>query len=445
MIPLLNEFNPYLIKWQGTVINDIRQNFDYSLGTHEVLLSGSVGSAKSVFMAHVLVTHCLFFKKAKVLVTRRSRPDLKETIWNEIIDHIEGYLEEGKDYHYDRSALKIRFSNGSEIITRTFADGRIRKFRSLILSMAVIEELTENDDMEFYKEIRMRVGRAVHVPEHLILAATNPAGPSHPAHEYFIKKSKTIKTRHVYYSVTADNPFLPKTYIDGLKETLSPKEARRMLFGEWLELTTDVIYYNYSTEKNFENSPFVIDPKNPIDLMFDFNISANKPMSAAVGQKINGIYHVAKTFIIQGARTLDIMEEMHFYKLFENKALFRVFGDASGKNRDTRSIRSDYDIIEEYLKNKVRYKMLVPKANPPIRKRHNLVNAMCENAKKEIRFKIYKDAGEADKGFTLTKLCQNANYVEDDSFEFQHITTAIGYWICSLEVNENRASRTIQL
>jgi hypothetical protein len=136
---------------------------------------------------------------------------------------------------------------------------------------------------------------------------------------------------------------------------------------------------------------------------------------------------------------------MNFYGIFKNKVLFRIFGDASGKNNDTRSKRSDYDIIEDYLKNKIRYQMKVPKSNPPIRKRHNLVNAMCKNDKKVVRLFVYKDAPEADKGFRLTKLLPKANYVEDDSFRFQHITTAIGYWICMLDDTQDRKTKTLQL
>jgi len=443
MIPALTEFDPYAIRWQGEIINDIRNQYDYTKGTHELLLSGSVGSAKSAFMAHVGITHCLFFEKAKCLVTRRSRPDLEETLWRELLDHIEGCLTEGHDYEVNNAKMKISFSNGSEIITRTFADGRYKKFRSLILSMALIEELTENDDMEFYKEIRMRVGRAVHVPEHLIIAATNPADPLHPAYKYFIKSKNPL--RHVKYSITSDNPFLPSSYIEGLKESMSPREARRMLEGEWLELSRDVIYYNYSNEKNFRDYRKEIDPKYPIDLMFDFNIAANKPMSAGVGQYIDGVFHIIKTFIIEGARTLDIMEEMESYGIFNHKSLYRVFGDATGNARDTRSKRSDYNIIEDYLRNLVRYQMKVPASNPPVRTRHNLMNALFENEKGEIRFYIYKDAEEADEGFRLTKLLPRSNYVEDDSFKFQHITTSCGYMCHACVVGNTRKSRVVQL
>jgi len=35
-------------------------------------------------------------------------------------------------------------------------------------------------------------------------------------------------------------------------------------------------------------------------------------------------------------------------------------------------------------------------------------------------------------GFSLTKLKDGAQYIEDDSKRYQHITTAAGYGICSV-------------
>lgn len=428
-IPRLFDFNPFAVKWQGEAITDIRTVYDYSLGVHEVLLSGSVGSAKSCLLAHLVVTHCLFNSGACVLVARKSMPDLKDTIWNEILEHIEDSLVEGVDYTYNRSRTLLNFKNGSKVLTRSWSDGKVKKVRSLILSMAIVEELTEDEKGDFYKELKMRVGRIPNIKEQLIICATNPDSPQHWAYRYFIESKS--KTRHVYYSVTEDNPFLPQSYIDGIRETLSPKEALRMLHGKWIELASEVIYYNYDHDTNYKDYDYEFNPNYPVDLMFDFNIALGKPMSAAVGQYINNTFHIAKTYIIHGARTLDIMEEMLRDGLFNHKGIFRVFGDAAGKHRDTRSIRSDYDIIVEFLrKAEVRYQLKVPESNPPIRTRHNLVNSTFKNDLGRVAFYVYAGAKNLSEGFRLTKLKNGSNYIEDDSFEYQHVTTAVGYYVC---------------
>jgi hypothetical protein len=159
-------------------------------------------------------------------------------------------------------------------------------------------------------------------------------------------------------------------------------------------------------------------------------------MSATVSQFIDGIFHFKKVYAIQGARTNDILEEMAFDGLFEHQNKFRIFGDASGKSRDTRSIKSDYDLIRQFVANyerknktKVEFEILVPLSNPPVRTRHNLVNSHFLNANGQIRLFVYNEAEMLDEGFRLTKLKKGGNYVEDDSIASQHCTTAAGYML----------------
>jgi hypothetical protein len=207
---------------------------------------------------------------------------------------------------------------------------------------------------------------------------------------------------------------------------------RRMVLGLWEEIKGEVVYYNYEADRNYRKESYTVNEKYPLDLMHDFNIGEGKPMSAAIGQYIDGTFYVYKSFLIEGARTAGIMEEMA--DVFEHKCKFRVFGDASGKSRDTRSIKSDYDIIREYLANYKRKdgthletEFFVPLANPPIKERHNKVNATFYNVNKEVKFINYDK--DVDEGLRLTKLKKSGQYIEDDSFAKQHVTTAIGYWI----------------
>jgi hypothetical protein len=168
--------------------------------------------------------------------------------------------------------------------------------------------------------------------------------------------------------------------------------------------------------------------------MFDFNIGGEeKPMSAAVGQMVGESFHVLQSFIVEGARTLDIMEEIQASGLLDKYHKFRIFGDASGKSRNTRSIKSDYDIIKEFLANykredgvKLEIEYLVPLANPPIRERHNVANALFSNATGKVNFYCYDK--NVDEGFRLTRFKKGGNYLEDDNYRFQHVTTAVTYW-----------------
>jgi hypothetical protein len=424
--PTIKEFNPQLIPYQYDVIDDIRRRYNYNLGVHEILLSGSVGSAKSLLMAHIGVTHCLFNSGAVCLIGRKAMPQLKDTLLQMILDHI------GLDvkFKHNQSRGIIEFENGSKIICFSWSDKAYKKVRSYALSCALIEELTENSDMEFYKEIKMRVGRIPHVKENFILNATNPDDPSHPAYKYFIEKSQELETRHVYYSLTEQNPFLPETYISNLKDTLSPKEADRMLRGKWVSIHTDVVFYNYDKPRNYINKSYVWNTRIRFDLFFDFNIGYGKPMSAACGQvDSKGVFHIAKDFVIEGARTQDVCQEVLDSGVLKGFRTIHVFGDCNGRNRDTRNTLDDYTIIKKFFESHGFIVVInVPKSNPNLRASENQINALCLNDNDEVRLFTYKDAYVAHEGLSFTKYKKGANLVQDDSDYFQHVSTAIRYW-----------------
>lgn len=436
--PSFSEFNPFHIPMQATVIHDIDLEYDYSLGCHDVLLSGSVGSSKSLLAAHLVVKHCMMYSKARVLIARRSLPDLKETLFALILEHLQDEgLEEKRDYWVKENIGKITFKNGSEIISRSWADKKYKKLRSLALSAAVIEELTENNDKDSqaFFELKQRIGRLPHIKEKWLLCCTNPDSPRHWAYKYFFLSQEP--TRHVYRSRTEDNPFLPKEYVEQLKRDLDPKQARRMLYGEWIEIESERVYHSYDDTRSYKPGvKYEVDLSQPIALCFDFNIGVGKPMSAAIGQRIGTSFHFFGQVVIEGARTLDVLEEMAARGVFEHNVLFKIYGDATGEARSTRSIHSDYDQIKKFLANyqrsdesKIKFEMCVPRANPPVRERHNTVNSYCMNEMKECRFFVYQGCDKIDEGMRLTALKEGANYIEDDSKDYQHITTAIGYFI----------------
>jgi hypothetical protein len=390
------------------------------------------------------------YRGARFMIGRLSMPALRSTLFHKILEHLGEDLIEGKDYTVNLTTASIKFRNGSEIISRSWADRKYFKVRSLELSGVAIDETSENDDIEFYNEIKMRVGRLPHVKENIIIHATNPGSPESWLYKYFSigDPTRRLSTRHIYYSVTTDNPFLPPQYIEQLKKDLDPKLARRMIYGEWIELTGEVIYSEYNAELQYlKHKRYEINPAYPIVITYDFNIAEGKPMSALMLQYINDTFHIFAEVIIDGGRTADTIDEFEGKGLLDPKYRYQLCGDAAGKHRDTRSLRSDYDIILTELRNRnLQVAYMVPPSNPAIRLRHNRVNAYCLNANGERRLFIYQNCATIDEGLRLTKLKPGANYIEDDSKRFQHCTTAAGYAVVALTQSQNRKQQgTIEL
>jgi len=427
----LKAFDPTQIPYQYDCIRWLRKVVDYKKQIAECLLSGSVGSGKSLVMAHLVVTHCLMYPGACVLIGRRTLADLKATLLAKILEHLDD-LEPYTDYVYNKSTSGIKFRNGSSIIAKSWADGKIMNVRSYEFSAAALEEVVENDDMEYYHEIKMRVGRLPKVPESWIIAATNPGSPAHDLYSYFIEQDGDF--RKTFYSVTADNPYLPDAYVKSLQANLDQKMARRMLYGEWIDLHEEKIYYAYNRQNNYRNETYAVDTKQPIILSLDFNIALGKPLSAVLMQFSDDVLHIFGEIVVEGMRTLDAMDEAAERGIFDMGAKVYIHSDATGRNRDTRNIKSDIDQIDSYLARykpkdggQLNYEIVVPLSNPAVRKRWALVNAYCENMDGQKRLFVYKDAPTADKGLRLTALKPGGRTTEDDSKPYQHITTAIGY------------------
>ena len=257
-------------------------------------------------------------------------------------------------------------------------------------------------------------------------------------------------TRHVYFSRTEDNPFLPAFYIEQLKQDLDPKLARRMLYGEWVEITTDVIYHAYSERANYRPVSYAVDTLLPIAIAWDFNIGEGKPLSTCFSQvtleKGQPAFHFFAEVVVEGASTEEACQEMADRGLLDHDTDYLIYGDATGGAKSTKSKLSDYDIMRKFFANyrtpdgrAMSFRMEVPLSNPPIRTRHNIVNAYCKNDAGRHRLFVYKDCPTLNKGFKLTALKPGGKYIEDDSKPYQHVTTAAGYQIVRVH-NTQRTS-----
>lgn len=381
------------------------------------------------------------YSGAKAAICRRALPDIKSTIFQMICDHLadDEQLFEGEHYKILTNTATIKFCNGSEITPLYWADKRWSRMQSRPLSCAYFEELTENDASEknAFDFVRSRIGRVLHVPERFIVAGCNPDEPDHWVYKYFMESPHASK--FVFYSQMDDNPFLLPSYKAHLRATLNPLLARRLLDGEWISLQGERIYFAYSREKNYKDEFFNYENvSGEFFLAFDFNIGHGKPMSSCIGLKDrHETYHVFKSIGIEGVSTLKAMESWSETGIISKIQSLTICGDASGFNRDTRGQFTDWDIVSKFLSEnypRLQINWKVPRSNPSVRYRQNLVNSVCES-KKGHRLILYKDAQLLHEGLMGTKNKKGSSYLEDDSFYGQHVVSALGYALNVLEPN----------
>lgn len=274
------------------------------------------------------------------------------------------------------------------------------------------------------------------------LLTTTLDDPSCWLYEFFVENYDE-KIMDVVYATSYDNTNLPEGYIDALKASYSARLFDRMVLAKWVVLESDIIYYNFSRNKHV-HADIEYEPRLPISISFDFNIGAGKPASLVIAQMRKAgdrrVLFVLDELVVQGLSTDMLLEEL--FSQFGQKYNFKnhiVYGDATGKARDSTSNRSDYDII---LANGLT-NLKVPSVNPLVRHRHNVMNSVLLNKNEEASLFIHPRCKTVIRGLELTKLKKGAMYSEDDSDFYQHITTALGYLVCVEFVlpNTNRLSK----
>jgi hypothetical protein len=73
----------------------------------------------------------------------------------------------------------------------------------------------------------------------------------------------------------------------------------------------------------------------------------------------------------------------------------------------------------------------VPRANPPVRERHNQMNAMLKPADGTVSLLIHRRCKTLLRGLETVKFKPGAQYVETETRE-QRVTTAPGYLVARL-------------
>jgi len=256
-------------------------------------------------------------------------------------------------------------------------------------------------------------------------------------YEFFVSNYDPGLMKVVYADTYQNEVNLPPTFIPDLKKTYSDKEFQRLVLAKWVSLEGSIIYNSFDRKLHItEEASF--SEWLPILWSFDFNIGMGKPMSSVIchikkGEDIMGYkrpeLHVFDEIVIPGTDTNDIIKEFEARPWLEKARapkdyITRIYGDASGQARDTRSKLTDYAILRDagYGDQKV------PNANPPIRDRHNAVNALLKNADGDVRLKIHPRCKVLARGLETVHLKKGAGYLEEETYS-QHITTALGYLV----------------
>lgn len=207
--------------------------------TTEIVYGGSAGGGKSFLSTLWLTTLCLKYPGIRCLLGRTVLATLKQTSLNTLFQVLQMMKLKGDEHYvYNGQSNIITFYNKSEIILKDLeykpSDPNFDGLGGLEISAAVIEEAAQITSLAYSivkSRIRYKLNEYNLIPK--IFLTLNPSNTWVKKDFYIPYINKTLPSNKAFVpALPMDNPHLPESYIEMLKE-LPPQQRRRLLEGDW--------------------------------------------------------------------------------------------------------------------------------------------------------------------------------------------------------------------
>ena len=218
---------------------------------------------------------------------------------------------------------------------------------------------------------------------------------------------------------------LPPDVIDSMRRAMSAKQFKQE-FEASFETAGGRIYEDYSKENHTSE---VIQPHEHLMWMHDQNYT---PLSSAVGVRRdkNSLYLLDEIVLTSAVSKQSAIEFVEKFQAHQNKHVL-IYGDPAGRAGEKHGHSSDYTDIEGVLRaNGWQFTRKVKPAHPAIKDRQNAVRTkICTGDGVRTLFVNPLKATYCDKGLSTVQLKDGSTFQEDQTNQYQHITTAIGYCV----------------
>lgn len=247
--------------------NAWQSRFHASSAKHKCAVGG-LGSGKTLAGIQELKQLCLEHPGSRWVVGRKYLPNLKDSIWKDLLAIIPDELRAS----YNKAELVLTLKNGSEILGRPLDDPE--KFKSYQLAGFLIEEANEVDK-EIYDRLKDRLRQILpdgSRPRYSSIILLNPTDDEHWIPQLFDTSSKP-ENHEMFRSSTYDNEAnLPPDYIDDLKATYSEQVLQSLLHGFFGKVHKGrPVYTHFKFETHVR--PIEFDPDLPLIRGWDFGFN----------------------------------------------------------------------------------------------------------------------------------------------------------------------------
>lgn len=329
------------------------------------------------------------------------------------------------DREPSESDLICYLPNGSEV--HLIGLDRPERIEGVLWHGGVVDEIADlrNGDVAWKENI---------LPA---LNTYNPADPEYRAWCWLIGVPDGLN--HYYdlaqYAETSGDPewavfhwksadILPPDVVAAAKRAMSARQFRQEFEAEFSG-AVGRIYEDYSKANHTAER---IQPHEQLMWMHDQNFT---PLSSAVGvRREQSLFLLDEIVLTSAVSRQSAVEFVEKFKDHKNRHVL-IYGDPAGRAGEKHGHASDYTDIEGVLKaNGWSYTRKVKPAAPAIKDRQNAVRAKIKAADGTVTLYVNPlTAKWCDKGLATVQFKEGSTFQEDQSNQYQHITTAIGYCV----------------
>lgn len=349
------------------------------------IYQGGYGSGKTWCGSLLGLLLARKYPGSKGLVCAKEYELLKNTTLEEYFKHLDkfNYVRD-RDYRYNKIDKKISFKNGSEILFKGVDDPE--KIKSLNLHWAEIEEASQISDSAF----KQLIGRLRNTDrgdnwinfKYRLFGHTNPQPDKGWIWKRFVENPKD--NYRLIIAPTSENIYLPKHFVEELKNEYDPEYYRINVLGEFGNYSSGLVVKNF-TEENYTDLEY--NRNMELCLCCDFNVD---PMCWEIAHKDNENFYFVDELCIENTCTQHCIEE--FIRRYpDHGTRIIVYGDASGNFRHSGAEFTNYMIIKQALEGygyQVDFRLRP--YNPPILNRIQAFNRRVCNANGERHIFVNK-------------------------------------------------------
>ena len=360
--------------------------------TRFIINFGGAASSKSYSQMQLSIINMMVMTDDG-LVIRKYASDLENSVYDGIRKIISDWnISDRFKFVYSNQKREITcLQTGARILFKGLDDPD--KIKSIVgIKWIYIEEANQLEEEDF-RELNRRARGMEGVQITLVF---NPIIINHWIKRYFFDQPiVSIKTTFIH-STYLDN--IMNLTEDDISELLNlkhinPNDYKIYTLGEWGSIRTGQEFYSAFKFTEHVRSVEYLDGY-PLHISFDQNVVPYITMTIYQLQQVENIYYVNQIDELclrnPDNKTESLCEAFiaKYGHVLEHGLYY--YGDATGRNRDTRGKENDYDIVERMLGKWLNdYSNRVPRSNPGIKKRRDFINKLL--AKQfNIRFGISK-------------------------------------------------------